>query len=356
MSETQINIVTKFPPETTSLNNLCQGISEADESWNVHIHQLQRPQLPGQNKMISGVEYGILTLQIFWIGLKLRWKTDILVTHKPLPTELIEAVFGIITSDRVFHSFDNTVHATFDANYVSTPKKSAFLFQRADFAYVTSREIEQEVKKHTSEDCIALIPPSIDTELFTPENSEVFDSDDKLVLGWVGAIEPHKENLRLFADSLDAIETKDIKVKLLYGDGEFPPNLKQKFLESGVEIDLIDPVPHEEVPAVINSFDIGVAPLRDTAFNRGRSSEKIREYMACGVPVIASDIGENPYLVPEGTGFLVNDPSDWQNALQTLSDPQVRNNMGVNARNFVVENFSIPVISKKIRLEFQKLV
>ncbi len=358
MTDTRIDVVTKFSAGTPSLENLLQGIRHADESWDVHVHRLERPQLPTQNKLSSGLEHGLLTLQTFWTGLKLRTKSDFVIIHKTLRKELIEALFGVIISERIFLSFENTVHSTFDANYVHNPEKSALLFKKSDLVWVTSRQIKREVEKHTTEEFITFIPLSIDTELFNPEYSNPYQSndDEELVLGWVGNIEAHEENVRLLADTLGSIDTDDIRVRLLYGTDEFPDDLEQQLRDTGASIDLLEFVPHEQVPAVINGFDVGVAPLRDTEFARGRSSVKIREYMACGVPVIASEVGENQHLVPNNTGFIVDDSQDWQNALESLSDAETRQEMGENARKHVVKDFSIPVISEKIRSEFQKLL
>lgn len=355
MTDTRLDIITSFPPETPSLKNLRQGVDAADESWEIHVHQLQRPELPGQNKLISAVEYGLLTLLTLWTGIRLYWKNDLLIIHKPLHAELIEALSGIIISERVFLSYNTVVYSTFDANYVHNPEKSALLFERADLVYVTSREIEQEVKKHTTRERIAFIPLSIDTELFEPDRSSRC-SGDEVVLGWVGNIDVHRDNVQLLADAFSSIDTDSIKLRLLYGSETFPPDLKQQLQDTGVTLDLIDFVPHNEVPAIINTFDIGAAPLRDTEFNRGRSSVKIREYMACGVPVIASEVGENPYLIPDDTGFLVENPEDWQDALETLSDQRVHREMGKNAREHVVANFSTPVIAERVRAEFQELL
>jgi glycosyltransferase involved in cell wall biosynthesis len=78
--------------------------------------------------------------------------------------------------------------------------------------------------------------------------------------------------------------------------------------------------------------------------------------MACGVPVIASAVGENPSLVPDDTGILVEEPQDWQTAVQTLSDPQVRGEMGRNAREHIVEHYSIHAVGQQIQSAFQDLL
>jgi glycosyltransferase involved in cell wall biosynthesis len=357
MTETRIDIVTSYPSETPSRRNLLQGVSQADPSWTVHVHEVRKPQLPGESDLSSAVERGLLTLLFLWTGTKLRWRNDLLVVHKTLDTDLLEMRWGINVAEAVFLSFENVVYVPFDAQYVHDPETAALLFERADLVYATSKAIEREAETHTTRDRVAYIPPSVDTELFAPGRSRAreFD-DDELVLGWVGDIEAHEESLGLLVDALESVETDTITVRFLYSGSEFPADLKRRLQETGVALDLVDPVPHDEVPAVMKSFDVGLAPMRDTEFNRGRSSTKVREYMACGVPVIASDVGENPELIPDDGGFLVDGPTDWQDALETLSDPAVRREMGANAREHVVENYSISVIAAEVRSRFQDLL
>jgi glycosyltransferase involved in cell wall biosynthesis len=276
MDSPRIDIVTQFPPETTSLRNLYQSVNRANESWDVYVNRIQPPEIPGQNKAASAIRLGLLTLQTLRTCARLRWKTDLLIIHKPLRGELVERLFGIRLAERVFLSFDPVVYATFDANHVDNPEKCRLLFTQSDIVYATSDEIEQEVKKHTSTEQIAFIPPSVDTELFEPGSScsQQTENSNDLVLGWVGYVEGYEENLWLLADAFDAVDTDGVALRFLNGGGQFPDELKRAIEATGVTLEIIDAVPHDSVPDVINSFDVGVAPLRDTEFNRGRSSEK----------------------------------------------------------------------------------
>jgi glycosyltransferase involved in cell wall biosynthesis len=75
--------------------------------------------------------------------------------------------------------------------------------------------------------------------------------------------------------------------------------------------------------------------------------------MACGCPVIASDVGENPYLVPSDTGILVNGTDDWLDAIEAMTDQSRRTKMGFRAREHVKEEYSLPVIASKIQAELE---
>jgi glycosyltransferase involved in cell wall biosynthesis len=185
------------------------------------------------------------------------------------------------------------------------------------------------------------VPPNLET--------------NKTVLGWIGNIEVHKSDIRLILNSLQSLDSPDLLLRLLIGGGEIPPKLKKEIKAIQIDVDVIDYVPWSDVPAVINSFDIGLAPLRNTEFNRGRSSEKIREYMACGKPVVASNVGENPTLIPDKTGFLVDSQDEWINSILTLANDEAeRQSMGNAAREYICDKYSIPTIAEKIKNELKK--
>lgn len=69
----------------------------------------------------------------------------------------------------------------------------------------------------------------------------------------------------------------------------------------------------------IHSFDVGIMPLPDDPWERGKCGYKLIQYMACGLPVIASPVGVNCEIVEQGkTGFLAATHADWLNALRIL--------------------------------------
>jgi glycosyltransferase involved in cell wall biosynthesis len=80
----------------------------------------------------------------------------------------------------------------------------------------------------------------------------------------------------------------------------------------------------------LRSFDIGVMPLEDTEYNRAKEGFKLKQYMAVGIPVVASPVGKNLELVQDGVnGFFARGEQEWAEKLALLArDPELRRRMG----------------------------
>lgn len=109
----------------------------------------------------------------------------------------------------------------------------------------------------------------------------------------------------------------------------------------GVDLGIRDPryrhianVPIDQLVRHETEFDIGIAPLADTPFNRGRSDIKVKEYASAGVCWLASPVG--PYIgLGEAQGGRLVDDGDWPQTLQTLvEDHQQRTALAERARSW----------------------
>lgn len=102
--------------------------------------------------------------------------------------------------------------------------------------------------------------------------------------------------------------------------------------------------------ASIKGFDVGIMPLVDGPFERGKCGYKLIQYMACGLPVVASPVGVNAEIVEHGVnGFLANTPQEWEYALTTLlTDAALRQRMGQAGRRKVEEHYSLQVTGPRL--------
>jgi glycosyltransferase involved in cell wall biosynthesis len=99
----------------------------------------------------------------------------------------------------------------------------------------------------------------------------------------------------------------------------------------------------------IAAFDVGIMPLHDTAWERGKCAYKLLQVMAAGKPVIASPVGANRQVVQHGVnGFLADSPEEWVDALHRLADPELRRRMGEEARQTVETQYSTAVVTPRL--------
>lgn len=115
---------------------------------------------------------------------------------------------------------------------------------------------------------------------------------------------------------------------------------------------LLDNLPWTEESEVtrIHAMEIGIMPLTDTPWARGKCGYKLIQYMACGIPVIASPVGVNAEIVEHGVnGFLASSDAEWAEALQTLlRDANLRARMGEAGRRKVERDYSLQVWGPRV--------
>jgi glycosyltransferase involved in cell wall biosynthesis len=112
-----------------------------------------------------------------------------------------------------------------------------------------------------------------------------------------------------------------------------------------LDIPNLSRVPWTEATEVaeVGKFDVGIMPLTDDPFTRGKCAFKLIQYMGCWKPVIASPVGENVVVVDHGkNGFLATTPGDWLRALEDVyGDPSRSAEMGRNGRRKIEAGYTL---------------
>jgi glycosyltransferase involved in cell wall biosynthesis len=177
-----------------------------------------------------------------------------------------------------------------------------------------------------------VLPTVVDTDQYRP----MADQPDRVVtVGWIGTpstwayVHSHLPLLR------EICSERGVRL-LVVGAGK----AAEADLFAGME--LRDWREEREV-ADVQSMDIGIMPLPDEPWARGKSGYKLIQYMACGLPVIASPVGANATIVDHGkTGLLAGDASGWRAAFGSLlADRDLRARMGLAGREKAVRDYSL---------------
>ena len=192
---------------------------------------------------------------------------------------------------------------------------------------------------------VAVLPSVVDTDQFRPaEPPPAERSGAPFTVGWIGSpsTAPYLQQL---VDPLQLL-ARERCVRLLVVGGPAPAIAGVEVIEQPWSLE-------QEVP-LIQQFDVGVMPLPDTAWTRGKCAYKLIQCMACGIPVVASRVGANLDAVPPDCGLLVETPEEWLEALRRLStDSSLRQWKGRAARQWVEQRYSqrsaLPVLTGVIQ-------
>jgi glycosyltransferase involved in cell wall biosynthesis len=170
----------------------------------------------------------------------------------------------------------------------------------------------------------------IDTDLYRPSARP---PAEEVVLGWIGS--PSTTSyLNLIAPAIRAVASRRRVALHLIGARPFEiPGVMVRHFTWTLDTEVRD----------LAAFDIGLMPLTDDPWSRGKGGYKILQYMALGIPTVASPVGINVDLVTDGeTGLLAADERQWTEALDRLvSDAPLRTALGRRARAEAVARFSL---------------
>jgi glycosyltransferase involved in cell wall biosynthesis len=177
---------------------------------------------------------------------------------------------------------------------------------------------------------VRLLPTVVDTVRYRTLDSR--KDDRQFTVGWIGSptTAVYLEIVRVPLEILG----KEKSVKLVVVGGKAPRI-------EGIEIEEHEWREEFEIER-INQFDIGIMPLTDDEWARGKCAFKLIQYMACGVPVIGSAVGANLEVVDSNSGFLAATNEEWLVALRRLmNDTGLRLRMGWHARTKIETHYSL---------------
>lgn len=193
---------------------------------------------------------------------------------------------------------------------------------------------------------VTVVPTTVDTTRFIPRADRDVLPAGGPVVGWIGS-----------PTTYHYVEALGPLMKELAGRNRFTLKISGAGKPVHFEgVNVIDaPWSMANEVALFNSCDIGVYPLEDDDWARGKCGFKAIQFMACGVPVVAAAVGVNREIIRDGeNGFLASTPGEWADKLERLLvDADLRRRFAIAGRQTIEQRYSLhgaaPVVANILR-------
>jgi len=275
----------------------------------------------------------------------LLWIEKELFPFLPALAERLLAKVGVLYmvdyDDALFHRYDQhhiLVIRLLLERKIDTVMENAALVVAGN-EYLAERASQAGARQ------IEVIPTVVDLQRYKMLSVE---HQPPLVVGWIGS----PSTIRYLADIASVFS-------------KLCDEFAVRFVAVGVDEKSVADLPIEAQPwseetevQTIQKFDIGIMPLPDSPWERGKCGYKLIQYMACGLPVVASPVGVNRDIVEEGVnGFLAEGLMEWEQALRKLlQDNSLRQRMGKRGRELVGKRYSLQIQSQRLEAFMRSLV
>jgi glycosyltransferase involved in cell wall biosynthesis len=265
----------------------------------------------------------------------------------PIGTSLPERLTRALSRKLLFDIEDNVLaghglKADFPnplLRMLKSPRKARYLIRRADHVITSSPFLNDACLKINENKACTYISSSVDTDRFVPANR--YSNDSIVTIGWTGTF-----STSVYLDLLRPVfqelaKRRRFRLRVI---GNFDYEL------DGVDLEVIRWTLEREV-VDLQAIDIGVYPLALEEWATGKSGLKAIQYMAFGIPCVATGIGTAPMIIRDGeNGLLVRTEQEWVGALERLiDDPELRRRLGEQARKDAVERYSTQAIAAYYR-------
>lgn len=235
----------------------------------------------------------------------------------------------------VVYDFDDAVFLPYDTN--PNPLKRALLggklepLLRGASLCLCGNAYLRDYAARFCENSI-ILPTVVDTDVYRPAAK---GEEGPVTIGWIGSPTTWPY-LRAILPVLEQLAKRHGTRIRVVGAGAAAEQDRFEGLE------LADWSEEREV-AEVQKMDVGVMPLPDEPWARGKCGYKLIQYMACGLPVVASPVGVNGEIVADGiSGYLATGVVQWEQALSTLAgDAGLRRAMGEAGRSRIVADYSL---------------
>ncbi len=294
----------------------------------------------GLDYKLEELPYGNLIDKIrFYLKNKNRLENCdvIFITRKVLSP--IEIKYLKSFKKKLIFDFDDATYLKDDGT-ISLSRKIRFQYflKNLDLVIAGNKYLANDVIKYNQN--VIVLPSVVKTEGIPVKDYSSVEVNNKIKIGWIGTKDNLKSHIPPIADILKKLASEyNIEFRIICDTSLKIEGVNVKFIPWGLETQEKE----------IAKLDIGIMPLVNNPITWRKCGYKLLQYMAAGIPSIASAIGVNKEIIDHGVnGFLANDFYEFYKYFKILiENPQLRKEMGLKAREKVKKFYSLEKFGEK---------
>jgi glycosyltransferase involved in cell wall biosynthesis len=239
------------------------------------------------------------------------------LTHQPILFDFDDAIFRLHTSS-----------ANRRFGWLKCPGKTATLCRLSHHVLAGNSFLADYARQFNPN--VSVIPTSIDTDRYRV--SERTGGPSRVVVGWTGS-STSQTHLELFTPVLrEFLRGRNVELRVVSDREPVLPDVPFVWRRWDARTEVQE----------IARFDVGIMPMPDEPWSRGKCALKALQYMALGIPAVCSAVGTNCEVVRHGeNGFLAQTPGEWSTHLASLvENVELRRRLGTAARRTVERDYS----------------
>ncbi len=254
---------------------------------------------------------------------------------------------------KIVYDFDDAIW-NFDVSagnkslgWLKRPQKVNEIMVLADLVLAGSSHLAEYARQFNGQ--VHVIPSTLDLKQYRVRERKVSPTSP-IVIGWCGSV----TTIKHFETIIPVYQC----LKKKYGSQiDFRVFGLSGYVNNELNICSTDFRPEREVPE-ISEYDIGVMPLPDNEWTRGKCGMKGLQYMSLGIPAVMQAVGANCEIITDGqNGFLANDEKEWMTKLSLLIESaELRKKLGATGRKTVEEKFSSEAVKHGYVNLFNQLI
>ena len=261
----------------------------------------------------------------------------------PIGPAFVEQLLSGSSRPPIVFDFDDAIFlpSVSEANRLiaalKQPSKVATIIRASAHVVVGNDFLADYARQFNS--AVSTIPTCVDTTRFVPKPAA--EPRQQPVVGWIGS-PTTADYIKGLGGVLRQVAERSPFVLRVSGTGS-------PVVIPGVTVDNPPWTLDDEI-GLFQACDIGVYPLADDQWSRGKCGFKAIEFMACGVPVVASAVGVNREIIEDGVnGFLASTDREWTEKLgRLIADPALRARLASAGRRTIEERFSLAVNAPRL--------